>query len=200
MSDDLYEVLGVSRDADKDTIKKAFRKAASDAHPDRGGDSKRMAMVNKAHDVLMDDKRREHYDATGRDTEKQSLDDQCIGKLRGMMLAVVEAAHSNPVNQILATLNNELHQLSTMKAAAGKKIARYERAKAALKRKGGGQANVFAVVFDQTISETKQQMARMDVQAGITKRALEIMRDYEWEGAPDEPMMQMFGSIVGAQR
>lgn len=34
----LYEVLGVSKDADSNTIKKAFRKLALKHHPDKGGD------------------------------------------------------------------------------------------------------------------------------------------------------------------
>ncbi|KAG6825255.1 hypothetical protein H0H87_009919, partial [Tephrocybe sp. NHM501043] len=51
---DYYKVLGVSRDADARTIKKAFRSAAKTAHPDKGGSEAKMAAVNEAYEVLTD--------------------------------------------------------------------------------------------------------------------------------------------------
>jgi hypothetical protein len=49
---DYYKVLGISRDADSRTIKKAYRKAAMLAHPDKGGSETKMASVNEAYEVL----------------------------------------------------------------------------------------------------------------------------------------------------
>jgi len=49
---DYYKVLGVSRDADLKTIKKAYRKVAIAAHPDKGGSEQKMASVNEAYEVL----------------------------------------------------------------------------------------------------------------------------------------------------
>ena len=49
---DYYKVLGVSRDADLKTIKKAYRKMAIAAHPDKGGTEQKMATVNEAYEVL----------------------------------------------------------------------------------------------------------------------------------------------------
>lgn len=43
-----WEVLGVPRDATKDQINIAYRRLASDAHPDKGGTAERMAEINRA--------------------------------------------------------------------------------------------------------------------------------------------------------
>jgi len=55
--------LGVARDADTKTIKKAFRQAAKTAHPDKGGSEAKMAAVNEAYEVLTKPELRARFDA-----------------------------------------------------------------------------------------------------------------------------------------
>lgn len=66
---DYYEVLGVSRSADDNEIKRAFRKLAKDYHPDRNpGDENaeiRFKEVNEAYEALKDPQRRAAYDQFG---------------------------------------------------------------------------------------------------------------------------------------
>ncbi len=63
---DYYEILGVSRDADPDTIKRAFRRLARETHPDANpGDpaaEARFREVAEAYEVLSDARRRQAYD------------------------------------------------------------------------------------------------------------------------------------------
>jgi molecular chaperone DnaJ len=73
MSQDYYELLGVSRTASADDIKKAFRKLAMQHHPDRNrGDKesekeseKKFKAVNHAYDILKDPEKRAAYDRYG---------------------------------------------------------------------------------------------------------------------------------------
>jgi molecular chaperone DnaJ len=65
---DYYEVLGISRDATSEEIKKAFRKLAFEYHPDRNredGAEARFKEVNEAYEVLSDADRRAAYDRYG---------------------------------------------------------------------------------------------------------------------------------------
>lgn len=63
---DYYEVLGVKKDASPDEIKKAFRRAAVQHHPDKeGGDESKFKEVNEAYDVLKDAQKRQRYDQFG---------------------------------------------------------------------------------------------------------------------------------------
>ncbi|MCC7289054.1 DnaJ domain-containing protein [bacterium] len=62
---DYYEVLGVSKGASKDEIKKAFRKKAIEHHPDKGGDEAKFKEVNEAYEVLSDDQKKAAYDQFG---------------------------------------------------------------------------------------------------------------------------------------
>src|SRR6201990_3098146 len=62
---DYYEVLGVGKTASADEIKKAFRRAAVEHHPDRGGDEAKFKEINEAYEVLKDADKRKRYDQFG---------------------------------------------------------------------------------------------------------------------------------------
>ncbi len=69
MSQDYYELLGVSRTAGAEDIKKAFRKLAMQHHPDRNpgdkGSEKKFKDLTHAYDVLKDPEKRAAYDRYG---------------------------------------------------------------------------------------------------------------------------------------
>ena len=66
---DYYEVLGVNKNADAATIKKAYRKLAKKYHPDsnegNASAAEHFKEVNEAYDVLSDEKKRKLYDQFG---------------------------------------------------------------------------------------------------------------------------------------
>lgn len=64
---DYYEVLGVSRDASTEDIKRAYRKLARTYHPDIAGEeyTERFQEITAAHEVLSDPDKRRMYDAGG---------------------------------------------------------------------------------------------------------------------------------------
>src|ERR1044071_3498785 len=66
---DFYELLGVSRSADADELKRSYRKLAMQYHPDRNPGDKtaeqKFKDVNEAYDVLKDDQKRAAYGRFG---------------------------------------------------------------------------------------------------------------------------------------
>ena len=68
---DYYEILGVSRDAEADTIKKEYRKLAMKYHPDKNPDNKeaeeKFKEASEAYEILSDPEKRQLYDQYGHD-------------------------------------------------------------------------------------------------------------------------------------
>lgn len=68
---DYYEMLGVSRTSDKETIKKAYKKLALKYHPDRNLGNKeaeeKFKLISEAYSVLSDDQKRQIYDRYGKE-------------------------------------------------------------------------------------------------------------------------------------
>ncbi|KAK4758192.1 hypothetical protein SAY87_019493 [Trapa incisa] len=68
-----YEILGVSKSASQDDLKKAYRKAAIKNHPDKGGDPEKFKELAQAYEVLSDPDKREIYDQYGEDALKEGM-------------------------------------------------------------------------------------------------------------------------------
>lgn len=59
---DYYQTLGVGRNASPEELKRAYRKLASQHHPDRGGDTARFQEIQAAYATLSDPEKRSQYD------------------------------------------------------------------------------------------------------------------------------------------
>jgi DnaJ-class molecular chaperone len=77
----LYETLGIDRGASVEDIRRAYKAAAKEKHPDRGGNAEEFKAIQQAHEVLSDESRRRMYDMTG------SIDGQGQGEPDGGMAA-----------------------------------------------------------------------------------------------------------------
>lgn len=70
-SENLYEILGISKSADENEIRKAYKKLCLTNHPDKGGSAEEFQKIQKAYEILSDSNKRSIYDQTGMTDENE---------------------------------------------------------------------------------------------------------------------------------
>lgn len=160
---DYYEVLGIAKNADKDEIKKAYRKLALKYHPDRNKEpeaAERFKEVSEAYAVLSDEKKRAQYDQYGhagfdqmysredifRNADFGDFEDifggfgggDPFGGIFGSMFGQMFRGRGGPSREYGADLETAL-EISLEEAAKGvKKDISYHRSKACSRCHGSG--------------------------------------------------------------
>jgi DnaJ family protein A protein 2 len=79
-NDAYYNILGVSKDATTDEIRKVYKRLAVQNHPDKGGDAAKFKEITEAANVLMDEKKREVYDRYGKKGLDAGMDERSGGE------------------------------------------------------------------------------------------------------------------------
>ena len=201
----LYEDLGVSKDADKATIKKAYRRRAQKEHPDRGGDAEKFHQITRAYNVLYDDARRAHYDQTGQDgvEDRQSVLMTRLAQLFCQIIEQGDVDHVDIIESMKASIvqgqNKNRAQIKTIE----QKIAKYEKVKKRLSKNGGGD-NLFAQMVDGQIAANKRGVEMGNAEIERQEEMLAILRGYKYTVDYNDPktqtdMLRQYWNIAAAE-
>jgi molecular chaperone DnaJ len=71
MDKNYYTILGVNKNSTPDEIKKAYRNAVKEHHPDKGGDEEKFKEVSEAYEVLSDPSKKQQFDTYGSTSKRQ---------------------------------------------------------------------------------------------------------------------------------
>uniref|UniRef100_A0A7S0L9W5 J domain-containing protein n=1 Tax=Coccolithus braarudii TaxID=221442 RepID=A0A7S0L9W5_9EUKA len=104
----LYDALGVNKTDSPDVIKKAYRKLAVRLHPDKGGDPEKFKEVQRAFDILGDERKREVYDKYGEEGLENGGGD---GGGPGDIFDVLSGRGRKPANRGVKKGENMVHPL-----------------------------------------------------------------------------------------
>lgn len=180
-----YEELGLPRDADATAIKRAYRKRASQTHPDKGGSSEAFARANRAMRVLKDPARRAKFDAIGQvDDERASQDPDMlpwamIGDLVGKAIGAgddifrhdaIEGLRKS-IREHIAALKDQKTKLLEVSGRARKFALRLERDKG---------ENRLRRMAEYHAERAKEMAGNVDAQIKIDQRAIELLKPYRF--------------------
>lgn len=192
----LYEVLGVAKDATPKEIKTAFRALASKYHPDRNEDPGAPAMmqeVNRAYEVLSDAKKRERYDRTGQESAEPTIDEMAEEALNGMLMSAVSAndfAEKDYMQMVGAYLIEQLSDTRKNIKRAEKKVKKITKLCKVIKRKGD---NLFVFALEALKAKTEEQIIAQQGAEMVFQRARELLETYEFTGEEPEEAIRPEG-------
>ena len=181
-----YDALGVPKNADEATIKKAYRRKAQRmaprtkeecADPNR---SRALVALNKAYQTLRDAEKRAFYDLHGEDEKLSTPEQQAFQTICQIMLTLAAQVEDNFdfVDAIVQNLRNNRDTIARKKPQLEKAIRKIEKQRKCIRRKGGGE-NLLDQAFQQQVDALTQQLADLPKAIAICDDALKIMKDYE---------------------
>lgn len=174
---DHYATLGVAPDASVDDIKRAYRRAARHAHPDRGGNHERMQALNEAKDVLTDPARRARYDA-GEDGQASTEEDAARALILQLFAEAVDVNKDDPVEGVREALQTGRTGAAVKATMLRRSINRLESQRNRVRAKT--ERNVYLDVIEARIASARADITGMESTERIASLALEILAaEYE---------------------
>jgi hypothetical protein len=173
-----YDTLGVPPDASEAAIKRAYRKKASEAHPDRPGAKGDMVAVNKAWECLGDPERRKRYDEYGDDSQAKPIEQEA----RDMLLQFFQEAMKEEgdwVRVVRGMLDTNIRGANNVRERAAQKLKRLERKVGKVRVKHG--ENLVAMLIDQQIAAARMQASVADHAEQVSNVAMSMLEAYEMD-------------------
>ena len=192
-----YEVLGVDKASDADEVKRAYRKKAASAHPDKGGDHDEMADINTAYEVLSDPERRLLYDRTGRDSAKA-----VEGEVKNLTLeAFADALRgdaSDPLAHALRFVEFNMAKLEEHRKTVLKMRDELEAKRERVTLPDG--PNLYHVLIDQRLEYVAHDLALAEQREAVCKAALGELKKYSSKVKVERPdtVLKMRDELLAA--
>lgn len=176
---DPYTILGVPRTANAAEVKRAYRKRAKKAHPDRvGGSKEAMQEINKAYALLEDPKKRAAYDA-GEDPDRpaQSIPEQAKGLLVSAMESVYAQVKEsdNMADALRRTLAAAILGQTQELAKAERAAKKAERVLAKLRN-----GELFREMLEQKANEAKRLVTQIEHGLKVLDEAVRLAEPIGW--------------------
>jgi curved DNA-binding protein CbpA len=194
----LYDVLGVGKDADQASIKRAHRKAAKSHHPDKGGSREDFERVQHAYLVLSSTDRRSRYDETG---EHEDQIDNLLSELTELIIPafdhVFEQAgedfeHRDLITDTCLLMTERKAIMAVEKKKTEAKIKRVKKLLKRIKFDNDG-TDIIGNVYKERIEKLELEVLEFEKVVARLGAAVEYLKHYGFEFTEQEqPTIRTF--------
>jgi curved DNA-binding protein CbpA len=185
----LYKILGIRKNATKQTIKKAYRELSKKLHPDKGGNIEEFNELNKAYQILMDDEKRKKYD-DGDNIEnilKKSEEFLIIGTMFNLVIEQSDPMKTDIIKATKILLNNKIAENNNLKNKNKKDILKYNTFLGKIKHKN--KKNFLGEILEGKIMKSEKNIEFLEEKKKSLEKALEIIGEYDYS---------FFSNLIGS--
>ena len=175
---DLYQTLGVNKDATRDEIKQAYKSRAMQHHPDReSGNSEAFQAIQKAYAILSDAEKRNRYDRTG-ETDGHTVE----GEARDLVAHIFEQLITSETFE--QSITNEAQKaLTKMEASIKNTLRATTRKKEKLEKNldriaTTGEINLYRNIAQDKLDQLTKQEATHQHRLEVVKTAKGMIKSY----------------------
>lgn len=187
----LYSDLGISESADAAEIKRAYKRRASKAHPDKGGKAEDFQQLQRAYAVLSDESRRARYDSTGAETEAPSIESAAQTQLAMLFIQLVEQDAAQIFDKLRNILAQGKQAALQQSAAQSRKVEKLLKAKTRLKKKSPG-LNFLSLALDGQIKQARAGFEMGQQQIAMGEKMARLLDEYEFEQEADTSLVTAY--------
>jgi len=192
----LYETLKVMSDATAAQIKKAYRREAQKAHPDReSGDQDTFHAIAVAYEVLSDPGRRDKYDSTGDIDEQPNAVD---GKLAELFSAMIDAGKFE--GDVVLTCRDHIKSaISQMNDQISKITLQNDKLVKQLGRIAADDFNLYEQILQSKIDNFEKVITQAIAERELLGDVIEALSHYNDESPQivNRPQFGAFGQQLG---
>ena len=174
----LYDILGVRRDATDYEIKKAFINKSKVLHPDAGGGHEEFVELQNAYTILSDPQERAYYDQHGRTrNQKPRVEELAKMLLNAIVTKVLRVGNHNTDIVYLATRETDRRIVEIQKG-----IRKYEKESEQLKKmRSRCRGDVLLSAIDSRIEGLETQITAKRKEEALVEEIRNIVDECEYE-------------------
>lgn len=185
-----YDILGVTKASSPSEIKRAYYNLAKHNHPDKGGDSKIMADITRAYDILSNPEKKEYYDTYGEEaSEKNSIENEVRNIILQTFSEGIQKESSTILKDAIRNISNKKLECINSKQKIEEKIKQFTKDKNKIKVKYKDKKdkkdknkkeieNLYHMVLDDIIKKLGEQISLADKAILVLEKALEELDNY----------------------
>lgn len=182
MNTNLYDILGLSKNATFEEIKSKYKSLAQQHHPDKGGDPELFKEIKNAYEVLSDPISRKQYDTTGHFENRVNIRDEALERLSNLFFNIVP--NINPdIDDLILIMKNETRRerqnINNNINLCNGYILKLNKVINKIKKKNEGE-NLLKMFAENQLKIHENELQNFIRQIEVINIAIEMLEDYQY--------------------